>query len=293
VLTLGAPAFSLTPYAALRALHLGAPVGVLGQVAAGPARALLDALRPTVVYGVPPLVMALARAARRADWHGVRRVITGGARLTPAQHTAIAEAWPVARVATFYGAAETSFIAMNRAPDPTRPDDMGPLFPGVSVVAADDTGLRVRTPYAARQTMIDAGTPQPLADADGAVALADRVHLEGDRVVLRGRADDVLNLGGALIDPGPVERAVEALPWVAEAALVPVPDARRSATAGLVAVPVGAPPAAAAAALRAALPPGAEVRPRHVAVIAEPPRTPGGKLDRRALTARLARAASA
>lgn len=288
VLALGRPTFSLTPYAALRARHLGAAFAWLGAVRPGAARAALAELAPTVVYGVPPLVLALARAgqgagAARLAASGLpapRLVVTGGARLTSGQAAAIRAAWPESRLVTFYGAAETSFIALNTDPDPADPAAVGPPFPGVAVAAAEDGRLRVRTPYAASWRIAPDGTRSPVADPDGAVTLADAGRVSPDgRVRLHGRADGRLNLGGALVDPAPWERALEALPWVAEAVLVPRPDAERSETATAVIVPLATPPADATARLRAALPAEAPVRSWARADDGLP-RTAGGKPDR-------------
>ena len=288
-LALGRPAFSLTPYVALRAAHLGACFGGLDTVRPGAARAALRDLVPTVVYGVPPLVLALARASGGLGRESVRLVVTGGARLTPGQAAAIRAAWPGARLVTFYGAAETSFIAMNTAPDPEDPEDVGPLFPGVAGARDAEGRLRVRTPYAASWRLDADGGRVPVADSDGWVTLADRGTVDAaGRVSLQDRADACLNLGGALVDPAPLERALERLPWVAEAVLLARPDAARSDSAVAVVVPLDRAPAGALFQLRAALP-GEGPPVRGWAVLCEaPPRTAGGKPDRAALGRALA-----
>ena len=291
VLALGRPAFSLTVYAALRARHLGAPFAWLDAVRPGAARATLAELAPTIVYGVPPLIRALAQASRGTTGPAVpgpRLAITGGARLTPGQAAAIRAAWPQTRVVTFYGAAETSFITLQPDPDPADPTAVGPLVPGVRVATAEDGRLRVWTPYAASWRIAPDGTRTPVADPDGAVTLADRARLDANgRLHLHGRADGHLNLGGALVDPAPIEQALEALPWVAEAVLVPRADARRSeAAVAVVLVPDGVPDSARES-LRAALPAGAPVR-GWAAIHDRLPRTAGGKPDRVALAAALA-----
>lgn len=289
VLTLGAAGFSLTPYAALRSMHLGCPVGVLPGVAGRTAAELYDTLTPSVIYGAPPLVMLLAqqRARRRGSDTAVRRIITGGARLTPVQAETIGAVWPNARLVTFYGAAETSFLAMNTAPDPSDPTDVGEPFPGVEVAATGDGGLSVRTPYAAVGVERADGAVAPLADADGWISLKDRGYVDAaGRVRLAGRTDDLLNVAGALVDPGPAERAIEGLPWVAEAALFTRPDAQRSDALWAAVVPAATPPADAGARVAHA---GAEAMPwlsgRRVLCLdgAAVPRTGGGKLDKQGL----------
>jgi long-chain acyl-CoA synthetase len=291
ILALGAPAFSLTPYAALRALHLGVPFGVLDTVTPERAEAVLTGLRPTVVYGAPPLVMTLARCAqaRRLDVP-VSRVITGGAALMPAQMAAVMDAWPGATLTVFHGAAETSFVAMTSAPDSADLYDLGPVFPGVEAQVADDQRLCVRTPYAARAVETADGRWHPLADGAGWITLDDHVAIVDGRLRMLGRADARINIGGALHDPAPVEDAFADAPWVTEVAVVAVPDARRSAMAVAAIVAADDLPTAGvvAADARVACAHGAFPIARVVVIDTEPPRTAGGKLDRRAVAEGLA-----
>jgi len=290
ILALGQPAFSLVPYAALRALHLGAALGVLPRVHPGAARRIVAALRPTVVYGTPPLVTALARLTPATrSWPTPRRVITGGTRLTPAQHAALQHAWPETRVTTFYGTAQTSFLAVQPQADARDPEDAGPQFPGVEAALGADGRLRVRTPYPALAEEGADGALRPLADPRGWITVNDRVALTGHgHLRVLGRADARIDIGGVLLDPTPVERGLEALPWISEAALIALPDARRS-TRGVAAVVTAGPlPAGSRAALFAMVRRLAPVPLAIERITGAPPRTAGGKLDRHALAAALA-----
>ncbi|MDN3518526.1 AMP-binding protein [Aquisalimonas lutea] len=284
ILVLGHPAFSLVPYAALRALHLGAAVGVLGRPARRPARWMRGALAPTVIYGAPPLVMALARMQTAQPDATVRRIITGGARVSVAQLRSMQSAWPAARITSFYGTAETSFLSVRENPDGADSADAGMLFPGVEC-ARDPLGrLRVRTPYAATTVEQADGTTQPVTDANGWLTLADRVSLAANgKVRLLERTDDRVNIAGALIAAAPLEQALERLPWVTEAAVVGLPDARRSDTALALVMTAGTPADDAGHQLREALDRATPARLRVERMLDDPPRTAGGKLDRRAL----------
>jgi long-chain acyl-CoA synthetase len=290
-LVLGAPGFSLTPYAALRALHLGAPLAVLATVTPERAKAVLNALRPTVVYGAPPLVWMLARCARegRLDLP-IGRIVTGGAALTPAQVAAVTDTWPSAALTTFHGAAETSYIAMNPCPDSADLADLGQIFPGVEARVAEDGRLEVRTPYAARAMETADEHWLPLADQDGWITLEDYVAIADGRLRMLGRADARINIGGALHDPGPAEDAFEDCPWVIEVAVVAVPDRRRSeqAVAAIVADDNLPRAATAAADARNACAHSPFVIRRVVVIDGDVPRTAGGKLDRRAVADGLA-----
>ena len=291
VLALGAPAFSLTPYAALRALHLGAPLAVLNTVTPGRAAAVLDQFRPTVVYGAPPLVRMLARCAwERRLGAPVRRVVTGGAPLTPTQMAAVMDAWPSAALTVFHGAAETSFISMNEALDSADLADLGPIFPGVDARSGADGRLVVRTPYAARAIETPDGQWCALGDADGWIVLDDHVAIENGRLRMLGRADHRINVGGAMHDPAPVEDRFEDFPWVVEVAVVAVPDARRSENAVVAVVATDdLPPAGVMLEdARHACAESPFAIGRVIAIDGDVPRTAGGKLDRKAVADGLA-----
>ena len=114
---------------------------------------------------------------------------------------------------------------------------------------------------------------------------------DGEQLTIDGRADDVIITGGLKAHPAGIEHALEALPVVSEAAVVGVPDAEWGervtafvvpTTAHVSTTPSGIP---SLGELRAALAPhlAPHELPRELWVIEQLPRTPGGKIDRRAL----------
>lgn len=198
-------------------------------------------------------------------------------------------AWPSAEITTFYGAAETSIIAVNEQPDPHDPADVGTLFGDVEAHCDSAGRLCIRTPYAALGAEDRYGRVQPLADDAGWMTLADQVEFTANgRLRLIGRDDGRINLAGALVDPGPSERELERLEWVAEAAVIGITENRRSTAAIAVLVPVAVAPTNASRQVRQVLRAVAADLPitKVVCLDTEPPRTAGGKLDRRALAHR-------
>lgn len=102
------------------------------------------------------------------------------------------------------------------------------------------------------------------------------------RLTVLGRADDVIVTGGVKVAPGTVEAALGALPWVAEAVVVPVADAEwgQAVVALATARPGQARPPDAS--VRSALAPAlsrAHV-PRTVHIVDVLPRLSSGKIDR-------------
>jgi o-succinylbenzoate---CoA ligase len=94
---------------------------------------------------------------------------------------------------------------------------------GVRVRADEDGRLRISGPvlmnrYYGRQDLTDE------ALRDGEFVTSDLGYLDGGRVVIRGRADDVINTGGHKVVPGEVAAVLASCPGVREVVVVGRPD---------------------------------------------------------------------
>jgi acyl-coenzyme A synthetase/AMP-(fatty) acid ligase len=180
-----------------------------------------------------------------------------------------------AEVLDVLGSTETGGIALRRA----GVEEAWAPLPGVSVQVDAEERLVVRSPF--------------VDEANQLRATGDRGRLTADgRFVHLGRADDVVKVGGKRVSLGEVERAVRALPGVADAA------ALRAEVGGLrgeeVWLAVVAPRLDAQvvrAALRQRLDP--VFVPRRVRVVPALPREANGKLPRARLLALFDSAAAA
>ena len=108
---------------------------------------------------------------------------------------------------------------------------------------------------------------------------------DGDTWIL-GRVDDVLNVSGHRLSTIEIESALVAHPWVVEAGVCPVPDARTgSAVAAFVVLAAAADPDRAEAELRAHVGRviGPIARPSAVVAVPDVPKTRSGKILRRLL----------
>ncbi|HEY2508839.1 MAG TPA: AMP-binding protein [Streptosporangiaceae bacterium] len=105
------------------------------------------------------------------------------------------------------------------------------------------------------------------------------------RLVIRGRADDVINTGGEKVAPGDVEAVIGTSPAVADVVVVGLPDPEwgEAVTAFVVATDPGNPPDPdwLRSNVREAL--SAYAAPKRVLVVPEFPLLPSGKPDRAAL----------
>ncbi|SHJ48234.1 long-chain acyl-CoA synthetase [Palleronia salina] len=262
VATLGHVGHSLTLYALAEAAALGAGLlGLQGMRPDAQLRALSDH-GATHLWATPT---QLGLLAGRGAVPTLDRLIVGGGVLTAAQAEAARVTFPTARLSTFYGASELSFVTVDGTP-----------FPGVELRLRDGL-IWVRSPYLFDG--YDAGAdPLTRRDADGFVTVGELGHMEKGRLVVTGRAGRQVNVADRLVSPEPAEQFLADRAG-APVAVVAVPDPRRGAR--LVAVRQGkADPSLDAALLadcRRAV--GAAGTPHRVVTVPTLPRLPSGKPD--------------
>ncbi|MBO0804876.1 MAG: AMP-binding protein, partial [Nocardiopsaceae bacterium] len=131
-----------------------------------------------------------------------------GAAATPAALLASARAAGAAIITT-YGMSETCGGCVY---------DGVPLD-GVSVTEGDDGRLRIAGPVLMNRYL---GQPDLTASVldSGEFVTSDLGHVRDGRVVVRGRADDVINTGGHKVVPGEVSAAVASCPGVRDVVVV-------------------------------------------------------------------------
>jgi O-succinylbenzoic acid--CoA ligase len=205
----------------------------------------------------------------------VKTVLLGGAAaggdLLPAARAA---SWPVV---TTYGMSETCGGCVY---------DGVPLE-GVTAAPGADGRIRISGPVLfSGYRLQPALTAEVLAE--GMFRTADLGYLGPDgRLVIRGRADDVINTGGEKVLPGEVEAVLGTSPQVADVVVIGVPDAEwgEQVAAFVVAADPAEPPdlGQLRAIVRQAL--SARAAPRKVFVMPVFPLLPSGKPDRAALRA--------
>jgi acyl-CoA synthetase (AMP-forming)/AMP-acid ligase II len=210
---------------------------------------------------------------------------------------------PEVRIRTVYGMTEILPVAIADGAEKLRlaesgvdGDPVGRLVRSVSA-RVDDGELVLAGPGLARGYL--AALPaHPLSE----LRTGDLAVIEGDTLVLRGRAKDMFIRGTQNVYPGLYEPLIAGLPGVADAAMAGIPDAIGDDRIVVAVVPADAVPEAPttqhplAAEVTRRLPGlvDAGVLPDAVVVVPELPRAGRGrKLDRAALAASLARFADA
>ncbi|WP_372476605.1 o-succinylbenzoate--CoA ligase [Pseudonocardia terrae] len=205
---------------------------------------------------------------------GFDAVLIGGAALAPALRARAEEVG--IRVVTTYGMSEMCGGCVY---------DGVPLD-GVRVGLAADGRLSLGGPMIAEGYL---GDPELTAASfvDGMFVTGDLGQWAGDRLVVLGRADDVIVTGGEKIAPAAVERVLAAQPGVGAVCVVGVPDPEWGQAVVAAVVPTGTGPDVEAlrAAVRAAV--GRAAVPRRVRLMPELPLRGVGKPDRAAIAALL------
>lgn len=277
-----------------RATAAGVPIVV---PAALHPQGMLDAMASAADDGVAVSHLSLVAAqlagvldavADAAPPTTVRAVILGGGP-TPAAlvRRAIAAGWPI--VAS-YGMTETAsgIVALQAADAPAHPGTVGRPLPGVDLRIADDGEIQVRGPMCFAGYLDDPVASVAAHTADRWLRTGDLGHLDAaGRLTVEGRADDLIVSGGENISPAEVEAALASHPAIAEVAVIGVPDR----TWGRVPVAVIAVRPDVLAATDDDLVAHARARlarfklPARFVRVPGLPRTPLGKVERRALQA--------
>ncbi|MEV5323449.1 AMP-binding protein [Nonomuraea fastidiosa] len=201
-----------------------------------------------------------------ADLSVFKTILLGGAAARPGLLERARELG--ARVVTTYGSSETSGGCVYDG----RPLD------GVDVKIGDDGLIRIAGPVLFSGYRFD----RPPAPLDGGwFVTSDLGDLDGGRLRVLGRADDVINTGGEKVVAGVVTAVLATHPEVADVAVIGVPDPEWGELVTAVVVPADpdAPPTLSQlrAYCRDRLPPHAA--PRDLRLMSRLPLLPNGKTD--------------
>lgn len=272
---LGHLGHSLSLYASVEALHLGARLLVLAQDSP---RAQIQQLAQhaiTVLYATPAQLRRLQLAADGAALPLMRHVFCGGGKLDAACQADMQTLCPNARILEFYGASETSFITI--ADRATPQGSVGRAYPGVRLRLDAQGQVWVASPY-----LFDGYDPEdgPQIARDGDfVSVGDIGELDAQgNLFLRGRASRMVTVADRNLFLEDVE-AVLAANGAGLSAALALPDPQRGHA--VLAVVEGAPDDRLAARLRRACRNqiGSHAAPRQIRFVARLPLLASGKPD--------------
>ena len=279
------------------------PFGVGGAGIAFAERTTVDRIfeliarhRPTILVNVPTMMSAMVAhpAAAEQDLSCLRLCTSAGEALPAGLHRKWVETFGV-EVVDGIGSSEAYHIYISNRPGRGRPGTVGEVAPGYSARVVDDAGEQV--PDGEIGTLEVTG-PTVALEYYGAPAKTARTF-HGDTLrtedlfvrdpdgffSYRGRADDMLKVGGVWVAPSEIEHCLIGHPAVVECAVVGHLDEAGLVRPRAYVVPHGDGSAELEAVLREYV--RAELAPykvpRDVRFVSGLPKTANGKLDRRAL----------
>jgi acyl-CoA synthetase (AMP-forming)/AMP-acid ligase II len=260
---------------------------------------LVERHRVTVLIGAPPMLRTLVThpLAAGADLSSLELVVCGGAALPAATQRALAARLPGATVGQAWGLTETTVgVSMPDRDSGSVPGTVGRVIPNTELRVVDpgtgrDLGPGRPGELLARGPQVMAGylhRPEATAamvDPDGWLHTGDLGLVDGDgNVVIVDRLKELIKVSGHQVAPAELEALLATHPAVADAAVLGRADPDHGEVPVAVVVPrpgAGPDPEALAAWVAERVAP--HKRLRAVRLTDAIPRTPSGKLLRRAL----------
>jgi long-chain acyl-CoA synthetase len=254
--------------------------------------------RPTDIVLVPAMAIALLRAQETAqrDLSCVRMVRTMSAPISPASLERLDAMFPDAVTVNMYASTESWPARVRTRFDPSRPASVGRPQGSTRVRIVDSSGTEAPAGVtgevhlkaegvAPRRYIGDPAASARVFLADGWVRTGDVGHLDADGFLyLSDREDDIVICGGLNISTLEVAAVLEDHPQVTAAAAFGMPhDVLGQYVAAVVQAAGGLDMAALYEYARGRL--GPAKAPRRIAVAAELPLTPAGKIAKNALPA--------
>jgi benzoate-CoA ligase family protein len=274
------------------------PFGVGGAGIVFPERATPERIfelvarhRPTILVNVPTMMRAMLEQPEN-DLSCLRLCTSAGEALPEELHRRWLDAFGV-EVLDGIGSSEAYHIYISNRPGAARPGTLGQVVPGYSARVVDEGGNELPDGETGR-LWIEGDTTALMywqAREKSLETFSGDVVMSGDLFArdadgffyYRGRADDLLKVGGIWVAPQEIEQCLTAHPDVAECAVVGYEEDGLQKPRAFVVLHEHATPDAAAlqAHVKTRLSP--HKYPRDVRFVAELPKTGSGKIDRRAL----------
>ena len=282
----------------LPALYAGAQVTLHARFDAATWLADVALLQPTTSLMVPATLRAVLESSdfAQTDLSSLRQLSAGSSSIPAAMISAFhARGIPVCQV---YGATETGPVSiyLSRTDAFAHAGSAGKAASGVEVALVTESGVEVdslavgeiwlRAPNLMREYWRDSGNP---SFQDGWFHSGDLAYCDaGGFYHVVGRSKDMIISGGENIYPAEIENILAECSWIAQAAVIGLPDDKWGEVT--VAIIVTKPPAKASEADVLALLEGRLARfkqPRRVVFCANLPKTALGKVQKSQLIAQL------
>ncbi|HZC11711.1 MAG TPA: AMP-binding protein [Mycobacterium sp.] len=219
-------------------LLLGTSTVLMDRWNADEAVALIQARHCTHMAGATPFLEQLLAAAERTGTRlpELKLFVCGGASVSPSLIRRAADYFERAVVTRVYGSTEVPVTTVGAPLDPDHAADTDGRA-GFAQITLGDGEIHARGP----QMLVGYLHPDDEAgsfDADGYFRTGDLARwVDGDYLVVTGRAKDLIIRNGENIAPKEIEDILIDHPGIAEIAVVGLPDARTGERACAVIVP--------------------------------------------------------
>ncbi len=252
----------------------------------------IERYRATTMVAVPSQFRLLAKESVQTDYGSMRLSIAGAERLSDQVRSDFEDRFHKTLLEG-YGATEASPVVSINPPHANRPGSVGIALPNVRLTIREidrEVGAGEHGEICVEGPSVMLGYfNQPEATAKkipgGVLRTGDRGWIDDEGYLhIVGRADDMLKVAGEKIYPAEIEQAIEQIAGVQQAVVVGAPDSARGFVLHAFIEPrPGA--ALSEAELRTAAREHVEAGklPRSFTVVEQLPRTPSGKVDKRAL----------
>ena len=243
--------------------------------------------RPTILVNVPTMMAQMIHSVRHGrcqapDMSCLRMCTSAGEALPRELHDRWLETFGV-EVLDGIGSSELYHIYVSNRPGQARPGSTGELVPGYEAQLADTGELLVTGDTAALYYEGDEEKTKRTFDGD-TVRTGDLFERDDDGFFwYRGRVDDLIKVGGIWVAPAEIEHCLVGHPDVVECAVVGAAQNGLTIPRAYVVAREPVEEQALQDFVRERLSP--HKYPREVVFVDELPKTPSGKLDRKALAA--------
>lgn len=284
--------------AVLNPLLKGAGITVLETFSPKETVATIKEQQVTVMYAVPPIYSLLARLDQPDDLNGVRFFVSGGASLPEKIAKQFEEVYGTG-IIEGYGLSEASPVVTFNLPEKRKYGSIGKALPGVSVKIIKETGETAATGQIGELIMKGPNVmkgylnlPEQTAQTirQGWLHTGDIAYQDEDGYFfIIDRVKDLIISNGENIYPREIEELLYTYPGIVEAAVIGVPDKLRGqAVRAYIVMKEGTllDKKAVKEFLKNRL--AAYKIPRDFLVVDALPKTPTGKLLKRALRQELA-----
>jgi acyl-coenzyme A synthetase/AMP-(fatty) acid ligase len=235
--------------------------------------------RPTILVNVPTM-MAQMVGEPDHDLSCLRLCTSAGEALPRELHDRWLETFGV-EVLDGIGSSEAYHIYISNRPGRVRPGSTGELVPGYQAHLAENGELSIEGDTAALLYWGEHEKTKQVFHGD-TVKTGDLFERDDDGYFwYRGRVDDLIKVGGIWVAPAEIEHCLVGHPQVVEAAVVGAQDDGLMLARAFVVVREPVEERALQDFVRERLSP--HKVPREVRIVDDLPKTPSGKLDRKAL----------